>query len=427
MSFGKLYTRLDNPRSTAIRAVAKENKLDLEIVEIAPNTTSREYLEINPLGKIPSFKASDGYILTECIAIAIYKRKDYLAWKNQTRVHSTTLPSMLPHLLTSNSSYASILKWMSFSNHEVVPQLGGWTRPLIGLEPYNKKSVETHQQAALKAIGVLEKHLLSYTFLVGERITLADIFSAGTLYRGFQNVFDKEWRKAYPNVTRWYETVHNQPIYAAVAGTPKYIDEAVKYTPPKKEPAPKAPKAAPKPKAKETEDDGDEEDKPAPKPKHPLEALPKATLVLDDWKRKYSNEETRTVALPWFWENYKPEEYSLWRVDYKYNDELTQIFMTSNLIGGFFARLEASRKYIFGAASVYGQANDSVVVGAFLIRGQDALPAFDVAPDYESYEFTKLDPTKKENKEFVDDQWSWDKPMVVKGKAYPWADGKVFK
>jgi len=97
------------------------------------------------------------------------------------------------------------------------------------------------------------------------------------------------------------------------------------------------------------------------------------------------------------------------------------------LTGGFFARLEASRKYIFGAASVYGVTNDSVIRGAFVIRGQEALPAFDVAPDYESYEFTKLDPTKAEDKEFVDDMWAWDKPIEVNGKTYEHADGKVFK
>ena len=33
-----------------------------------------------------------------------------------------------------------------------------------------------------------------------------------------------------------------------------------------------------------------------------------------------------------------------------------------------------------------------------MVRGDEALPAFDVAPDYESYEFTKLDPSKKEDK-----------------------------
>ena len=96
-------------------------------------------------------------------------------------------------------------------------------------------------------------------------------------------------------------------------------------------------------------------------------------------------------------------------------------------LGGFFTRLEASRKYIFGAASVFGVKDDSVIKGAFLVRGQEATPAFDVAPDHESYEFTKLDPTKDADRTFIDDMWSWDKPITVNGKTYEWADGKVFK
>jgi len=63
-----------------------------------------------------------------------------------------------------------------------------------------------------------------------------------------------------------------------------------------------------------------------------------------------------------------------------------------------------------------------------LIRGDNILHAVDVAPDYESYEFTKLDHTKSEDKEFVDDMWAWDKPITgPNGKEYPWADGKIFK
>ena len=71
--------------------------------------------------------------------------------------------------------------------------------------------------------------------------------------------------------------------------------------------------------------------------------------------------------------------------------------------------------------------NDSIVKGAFVIRGNDAIQAFDVAPDFESYEFTKLDHSSKEDREFVDDMWAWDKPITVGGKTYEWADGKVFK
>lgn len=76
---------------------------------------------------------------------------------------------------------------------------------------------------------------------------------------------------------------------------------------------------------------------------------------------------------------------------------------------------------------MYGTSGDSVIQGAFLVRGQEALPAFEVAPDYESYEFTKLDASKPEDKAFVEDQWAWDKPIEVNGKKYDWADGKVFK
>ncbi|KAI9721440.1 MAG: hypothetical protein M1812_002202 [Candelaria pacifica] len=409
MSFGKLYTYDGNVRSTAIRAVAKANDLDLEIVETQPEAgVSEDYLELNPVGKIPSFVGSDGYSLIESIAIAIY-----VTSQNE----KTSL------LGKTKQDYASILSWMSFVNSEVVPQLAAWFKPLVGRAPYNKRNVDDAQAASLKAMSALEKHLLHHTFLVGERITLADLFATGLLGRGFQNFFDKKWRSENPNVTRWYETVYNQPIYAAVVDKLNFIDEAIKNQAPKKEKeaAPKkdaAPKAAPKPKAKQAKDEeDDDEDKPAPKPKHPLEGLDKATFVLDDWKRKYSNEETREVALPWFWENFKPDEYSLWKVDYKYNNELTMTFMTSNLIGGFFTRLEASRKYIFGAASVYGVPNDSIIQGAFVIRGQEAEPAFEVAPDYESYEFTKLDPSKKEDKKFLEDQWSWDNPIEVDGKA----------
>jgi elongation factor 1-gamma len=415
MAFGKLYTYPGNPRSIAIRAVAKANNVDLEIIEIELDKgVSTEYLKINKLGKIPTFVGADGYVLHECIAIAIY-----ITSQNE----KTTL------LGKTKQDYASILKWMSYFNSEVVPTLAGWLRPLLGRDPYNKRNVEDSQKAALKAVSVVEEHLLHNTYLAGERVTLADLFAAGIISRGFQFLFGKKWRSENPNVTRWLETIYNQPIYSAVVDKLVLIDEPLKNQPPKKPEQPKkeaASKAAPKPKAKPVEEEDEEEAPAAPKPKHPLEALPKPTLVLDEWKRQYSNNDTPD-ALKWFWENFKADEYSLWKLDYKYNDELTQVFMSSNLIGGFFARLEGSRKYIFGCASVYGIANDSIIQGAFVIRGQDALPAFDVAPDYESYEFTKLDPTKAADKEFVNEQWTWEKPVTVSGKEYVWADGKVFK
>lgn len=326
-------------------------------------------------------------------------------------------------------SYASILRWMSFFNSEVLPTLGAWYRPLLGKDTYNKKAVEDASAKALKAISVAEEHLGNNTYLVGERITLADLFSVGIIARGFEFFFDKNWRQQYPNVTRWYETVYNQPIYSAVApkfellATPKLTNVAPKKAEqPKKEAKPKAAE----PKAAAPKDEEEEEKPAAPKPKHPCDLLPRATFPLDEWKRQYSNLDT-PVAMKWFWENANFNEYSLWKVDYKYNDELTMTFMSNNLIGGFNNRLEASRKYLFGCMAVFGENNDSVIQGAFVIRGDDYKPVFDVAPDYESYEFTKLDPTKPEDRDLVDLHWSWERPITVNGKEYKLADGKVFK
>ncbi|CEL01646.1 Putative Glutathione S-transferase [Aspergillus calidoustus] len=410
MAFGKLYGLPDNPRTISILVAAKHNDLELELVETQANSssefnTSAAYRKIQPLGKIPAFEGANGFTLSEAIAIAVY-----VTSQNE----KTTL------LGKTKQDYASILRWLSFANAELLPSFGAWYRPLKGIDPYNKKNVEDASKAALKKLGVLNTHLTANTYLVGERITLADIFTAALLTRAFATVIDKKVRSDYPAVTRWFQTIVAQPAFKAVVEDPVLIEEAIKYTPPKKEEKPKK-EAAPAAAAPA------EEEKPEKKPKHPLEALGRPTLVLDEWKRQYSNEDTRSVAMPWFWQNFNAEEYSLYKVDYKYNDELKLTFMANNLIGGFHARLEASRKYLFGCQGVYGVNNACVIKGVFMVRGQDALPAFDVAPDYESYDFIKLDPSSEADRKYVEDIWAWDVPVVVDGKELQNADGHVFK
>lgn len=65
----------NNPRTTVLLAVAKANGLEIETVHEEPSKgVSDEYLKINPLGKVPTFQGEDGFILSECIAIAIYRK-----------------------------------------------------------------------------------------------------------------------------------------------------------------------------------------------------------------------------------------------------------------------------------------------------------------------------------------------------------------
>ena len=94
--------------------------------------------------------------------------------------------------------------------------------------------------------------------------------------------------------------------------------------------------------------------------------------------------------------------------------------MSSNQIGGFFNRLEASRKYLFGSVGVLGQSNNSIISGVLIGRGQDIKPVVDVAPDYESYEYKKLDLDNAEEKAFFEAALAWD--LEIDGKK--WVDGK---
>ncbi|KFY28348.1 hypothetical protein V491_00517 [Pseudogymnoascus sp. VKM F-3775] len=74
MSFGTLYTHKPNPRSTAILAVAKAHGLALDVVyaDKDDKENHEKLLQINPLGQVPVFVGADGYVLTECIPIALY-------------------------------------------------------------------------------------------------------------------------------------------------------------------------------------------------------------------------------------------------------------------------------------------------------------------------------------------------------------------
>jgi elongation factor 1-gamma len=118
--------------------------------------------------------------------------------------------------------------------------------------------------------------------------------------------------------------------------------------------------------------------------------------------------------------SFDPQGFSIWRIDFKYNEELTLTFKSSNQIGGLFNRLEASRKYLFGSVGVLGESNNSIISGVFILRGLDYKPVVDVAPDWESYEYKAIDLANPEQKEFFEAALAWD--LKIDGKT--WVDGK---
>jgi elongation factor 1-gamma len=163
-----------------------------------------------------------------------------------------------------------------------------------------------------RSLNTLEKHLSTRTFLVKERITLADITTASFLVRAVGITIDAPLRAKLPNTVRFLETVVNQPKIKHIYGQVEYVEKALQYVPPPKEKKEPKPAAAPKPKEekkpKQKEVDEEEEEEPLvpeePKAKNPLDSLPKSSFNLEDWKRAYSNKDTRGAdgALEWFYQ-----------------------------------------------------------------------------------------------------------------------------
>ena len=101
----------------------------------------------------------------------------------------------------------------------------------------------------------------------------------------------------------------NQPKVKDVLSGGKLAETAQQYVPPAKDEKPKTekPKAEPKPKAEKEREAEEEEESfvpEEPKKKNPLDDLPKSSFNLEDWKRAYSNLDTRGDggSLGWFYE-----------------------------------------------------------------------------------------------------------------------------
>ncbi|KAJ2810514.1 hypothetical protein H4S07_002627 [Coemansia furcata] len=145
-------------------------------------------------------------------------------------------------------------------------------------------------------------------------------------------------------------------------------------------------------------------------------------MPLDEWKRQYSNNET-PVAMKWLWENIDDESYSFWKVEYKYNDELAKLFMTNNLVGGHFNRLERARKYAFGNLLTLGKDDDNMIWGYFMVRGKEIPEEVADAADFESFTWTAADHNDPATRAEIEDCFAWEGPTLPR-EIY---DGRTFK
>merc|ERR1711962_1138267 len=426
MVAGTLYTYPDNFRAQKAVIAAKYSGAQVTVAKdfvFGETNKSPDFLKKFPLGKVPAFEGSDGVLLTESNAIAYYVANDELRGGSDA------------------AARAQVVQWMCMADNEILPAACTWVFPTMGIMQFNKNATERAKEDVKVAMKTLNDHLLTRTFLVGERLSLADIAVACTMLSLYKHVLEPAFRKPFVNVTRWFTTVVNQPKVKEVLGQVTLCAKMAEFDAKKfaefsgkgdgkKEKAPKQEQKKPekkkeekKKKKKEAEP---EADLPAdPKKADPFEKMPKGSFDLEEWKRFYSNnDEPESVA--WFWEHFDHENYSIWRGDYKYNDELTMVFMSCNLIGGMFQRLEKLKKNAFASMCLFGKDNDSSISGIWVFKGQQL--AFELSEDwqidYASYDWKKLDSKSEECKAQVAQYWKWE-GKDAKGRDFN--QGKILK
>ena len=200
-----------HPVSTACRPVmlfaAESNiPLDNEVVDILAGAHHQEpYRTLNPNRLVPMLE-DDGFRLTESSAIL-----KYLADK----IGSPAYPKGLRERARVNEvmDWVNVNLYRDFGYGLVYPQL--FPHHKRRSEEAHAGAIEWGRQNAKVWLKVLDDHWIgpSRAYLCGDEITIADYFAAPVITIGEYVGCDFS---AYPNVTRWLDTMKKLPSWPQV-------------------------------------------------------------------------------------------------------------------------------------------------------------------------------------------------------------------
>ena len=164
---------------------------------------SKDYLKIHPLGKVPALEI-DNTIVFESLGISLYLADRFA-------------DADLAPLVTDRKGRADYCTWMAFS--------AGTLEPAIFEQVRAKKAEE--QGVAPIGLGpaltpfeniasYMDKHLAERTFLLGDRMTAADILN-GSMMAWAQDIGLLEGRQS---IQAWVANLKARPAYTrAMQGT----------------------------------------------------------------------------------------------------------------------------------------------------------------------------------------------------------------
>jgi glutathione S-transferase len=195
-----LYDYLDSGNGFKIRLLLSQLDIPYELVELdimQGKTRTPEFLAKNPNGRIPTLQLEDGTFLAESGAILWY------------------LAEGTPFLPTDRLARAQVLQWMFFEQYSHEPYVAT-SRFIVRHFPADsprRAELPSRMKSGYDALAIMEKHLATHRYFVGERYGLADIALYAYTHVAEEGTFDLS---RFPNVLAWLGRVKEQPKYVPI-------------------------------------------------------------------------------------------------------------------------------------------------------------------------------------------------------------------
>jgi glutathione S-transferase len=166
---------------------------------LAKASRTPQFLAMNPSGQIPVLVADDGVVLPESNAILHYLAEG-----------SALLPP-------ERMAHAQVLRWMFWEQytHEPSVATARYIVRYLGRPAEHESVLQRRIADGHEALAIMEQHLATRAFLVGERYSIADIALYAYTHVADEGLIDLA---AYPAVRAWLSRVRAQPGHVTMQG-----------------------------------------------------------------------------------------------------------------------------------------------------------------------------------------------------------------
>jgi glutathione S-transferase len=207
----QLYDYLPSGNGYKVRLLLTQLAIPFELVErdiLKGETRTPEFLAKFPNGRIPAVEFDDGKTLFESNAII-----SYFAENTQ---------------FTSQNRFAraQMLQWLFFEQYSHEPYIAS-VRYLVHVAPEvadpRRAMLDMMIRRGYDALDVMEKHLASREWFVGNSYSIADIALYAYTHVAGEGGFDLG---KYPAIRGWLARVKSQPRHLAITERPRSAAKA---------------------------------------------------------------------------------------------------------------------------------------------------------------------------------------------------------